>query len=161
MLTDKSMRASSLAKELAERLDAFVPDGFTVTVRSNNIRIADGKYWAEIALAEILKVFDEGAVRQVGTDDLSWASTDHPHVEIGRDDSDAKDRLEAAVLATLSGVQDFVIAVTRAMWPPPRLSDGESSLPLPGVKIGKVLELWYGLLDSPVLEFDPITYTSA
>jgi len=126
------MHASSheLALALAARLGEVVPAGVTLDAVRNSISVyADGELMVSSQAARILEEVDDRTLNK---------------------------RVESAVLAVLSDVQDSVMRHLRSKWP----TDGRGLLALPGARAdqNRVL-LWYGVSDDrPVISFRPIEF---
>jgi hypothetical protein len=127
------MDASSreLAAALANRLNQIVPAGFAVRVRPEGVS---------------LNVYQDGQ-------DLGGAAA--LEILADRDGRSAVEKIEAAVQAVLSDVQDRVIEAGNKPWP------GETQhgadLPMPDCRVtGDQLRLWFGDENAPVISVAPI-----
>lgn len=157
-MTDPLFNAKLLAIELASRLSVVAPAGVVVTARDSNVRVADDEHWQETILMEILGGPTARFLRPT-SQALGWGSAAHIDIDTQESNRDELERLETAVSAVLSGVQDFIISTIRAQWPPMAGSDDHSgTVALPGVRAAGTLEFWYGPFESPVLRFQPIEY---
>lgn len=125
--TDVSSR--ELAVILAERLNQIVPTGFSVRPEDANVDVyADGRNLGGSAALEILE------------DD---------------DDRSPKEKIETAVLAVLSSIQDTIIETVKGPWP--GTSSHGADLPMPHCRVtGDQLLFWFGDRDGPVVSAPPI-----
>lgn len=125
------MAASSrdLAAALADRLNQIVPDGFTV--RSDGVSV---------------NVYHDGQ-------DLGGS----PALEIlaDRDGRSVDEKIETAVQAVLSDLQDRVIEARKGPWPGG--SGRGADLPMPDCQVtDDQLRLWFGDENAPVVSVAPI-----
>lgn len=125
--TDVSSR--ELAALLAERLNQIAPTGFSVRSEDANVDVyADGRNLGGSAALEILE------------DD---------------DDRSPEEKIETAVLAVLSSIQDTIIETVKGPWP--GTSSHGADLPMPGCRVtGDQLLFWFGDQDGPVVSAPPI-----
>ncbi|MGH3201102.1 MAG: hypothetical protein ACRDOA_10425 [Streptosporangiaceae bacterium] len=114
---------------MAERLNQIVPTGFSVRSEDANVDVyADGRNLGGSAALEILE------------DD---------------DDRSPKEKIETAVQAVLSSVQDTVIETIKGPWP--GTSSNGADLPMPDSRVtGDQLLFWFGDQDRPVVSAPPI-----
>jgi hypothetical protein len=125
------MDASSreLAAALADRLNQIVPAGFSV--RSGGVSV---------------NVYHDGR-------DLGGS----PALEIlaDRDGRGVDEKIETAVRAVLSDVQDRIIEASKDPWP--WVSGRGADLPMPDCAVtGDRLRLWFGDENAPVISVAPI-----
>jgi hypothetical protein len=127
------MDASSreLATALADRLNQIVPVGFAVRVQPEGIS---------------LNVYQDGW-------DLGGAAA--LEILADRDGRSDAEKIEAAVQAVLSDVQDRVIEACKKPWPGG--TQRGADLPLPDCRVtGDQLRLWFGDENAPVISVTPI-----
>lgn len=125
--TDVSSR--ELAAILAERLNQIVPTGFSVRSEDTSVDVyADGRNLG-------------------GSDALQILEDD--------DDRSPKEKIETAVLAVLSSIQDTIIETVKGPWP--GTSSHGADLPMPDCRVtGNQLLFWFGDQDGPVISAPPI-----
>jgi enolase len=118
-----------LAAILAERLNHIVPTGFMVQSKDVNVDVyADGKSLGGSAALEILD------------DD---------------DDRSVEEKIETAVQAVLSSIQDTIIETVKEPWP--GTSPHGTDLPMPDCRVtGDQLRFWFGDQEAPVVSAAPI-----
>ena len=122
-----------LAKEVANRLVAIVPDSVSIQADGGDVAAAlNNETWEYISMSSVIE-----------------------------QDGDVRQNIEAAMYSVLNSVQDFVIEfVTHGGWPStPRYSSEEGKmLPLPSVRIiQNELRLGYGNEGDFALELEPIS----
>jgi len=118
-----------LAADLADRLNRIVPPGFTV--RSEGIR---------------LNVYQDG--RDLGGSPALVILAE-------RDGRSMDEKVETAVHAVLSDIQDRIIEACKGPWPG-GFSRGVD-LPMPDCQVtGDRLRLWFGDENEPVISIEPI-----
>ena len=126
-LMDVSSR--ELAADLADRLNQIVPAGFTV--RSEGIRV---------------NVYQDG--RDLGGSPALVILAE-------RDGRSVDEKIETAVLAVLSDIQDRIIEACKGPWPG-GFGRG-ADLPMPDCRVtGDRLRLWFGEENAPVISVAPI-----
>jgi hypothetical protein len=125
--TDVSSR--ELAAFLAERLNQIVPMGFSVRSEGANVDVyADGGNLGGSAALVILEDDDERS---------------------------PKEKIETAVLAVLSSIQDTIIETVKGPWP--GTSSRGADLPMPDCRVtGDQLFFWFVDQDGPVVSAPPI-----
>jgi hypothetical protein len=122
------MRASSrkLAALLATRLDEILPPSLSARAEGPRLSIFVG-------------------------DEAQCGSAAAVLVEDDDDELDA--RLETAIRAVLSGVQDCVIRHQREPWPE---SGRQGALPMPGARVEQgLVQLWFGDEHAPDVRLTP------
>jgi hypothetical protein len=126
--TDVSSR--NLAAALAERLAHIVPRGFSVRSEDTDISVyRDGKLVGGSAALEIIND-DDGR----GLDE----------------------RIEVAVQAVVSGIQDDIIETIKGPWP--GTSTRGVDLPMPDCRVtDDQLRVWFGDEKAPVASVPPIS----
>ena len=122
-----------LAKAVAHRLAAIVPDPVSIQADGGNVAVAlNNKTWEYISMSSVIE--QGGDVRQ---------------------------NIENAAYSVLNSVQDFVIEFVRhGGWPssPQYPAEGGKMLPLPSVRImHNELRLGYGNEGDLCLELEPIS----
>jgi hypothetical protein len=118
-----------LAAALADRLNQIVPVGFTV--RSEDVRVNVYRDGQDLGGSPALVILAE------------------------RDERSVDEKIETAVQAVLSDIQDRIIEASKGPWP------GESGhgadLPMPDCQVtGDRLRLWFGDENAPVISVAPI-----
>lgn len=125
------MAASSrdLAAALADRLNQIVPDGFTVRSEGVSVNLyLDGQDLGGSPALELLA---------------------------DRDGRGAGEKIEAAVQAVLSDIQDRIIEARKGPWP--EVSQRGADLPMPDSRVtGDELRLWFGDENAPVISVAPV-----
>jgi len=127
-LMDVSSR--ELAADLADRLNQIVPTDFTV--RSEGIRVDVYQDGRDLGGSPALVILAE------------------------RDGRSVDEKIETAVQAVLSDVQDRIIEACKGPWPG-GFGRG-ADLPMPDCRVtGDRLRLWFGDENAPVISVAPIT----
>jgi hypothetical protein len=130
---DRQAVAIVLARALAQRLAAAVPPGITVSSRGGNVIVGDGSTSGGTGVVPLV---------------------DQP--------GDLEENVTTAASAVLNRAQDVVVEHLARWWPSspdsqPGTFESGADLPLPAAKVeGRLLRLWFGDPDRPVLELEPI-----
>lgn len=128
-----NVSSRKLAADLAETIGEIAPEGLSLRAAGPAIEVctADGRLLGGLSALEII---DEN------------------------DDRSAAERIEVAVDATVSGIQDVIIEFhTHASWPGDPHGGG-AGLPLPECRVtGEHLQVWFGSETAPAISLPPIT----
>jgi hypothetical protein len=119
-----------LAVSLSARLNDFTPDGLSIGATDGAIEVYSGG--RVIGGSPALEIIDEN------------------------DDRSVPERIETAVQATLSGIQDVVIEDIHSPWPT-KQNQGSSEIPQANCRVaaGELL-VWFGDEEDPALALPPI-----
>jgi hypothetical protein len=130
---DRQAVAVMLARALAQRLTAAVPPGNSVSSRAGDVIVGDGRTSAGTGLVPLV---------------------DQP--------GDLQENMTIAASAVLNRAQDVVVKHLARWWPSspdvrPGTIESGADLPVPTAEVdGRLLRLWFGDLDRPALELEPI-----
>jgi hypothetical protein len=124
-----NVSSHNLAVDISGRLNDFAPDGLSIGFANGAIEVYSGGQM--VGGSPALDIIDEN------------------------DDRSVTDRVETAVQATLSGIQDVIIEDIHRPWP--GLPGAGSELPLPDCRVaGDELLVWFGDEAAPALALPPI-----
>lgn len=124
-----NVSSRNLAVDISERLNGFAPGSLSIGYADGAIEVYAGGQ--VVGRSPALDIIDENDGRSV------------------------TDRIETAVQATLSGIQDVIIEDIHGPWPGPQ--DPGSELPLPDCRVaGNELLVWFGDEATPALALPPI-----
>jgi hypothetical protein len=124
-----NVSSHNLAVDISDRLNGLVPESLSIGFANGAIEVySDGQM---VGRSPALDIIDENDGRSVTA------------------------KVETAVQATLSGIQDVIIEDIRGPWPGP--PGPGSGLPLPDCRVvGDELLVWFGDEATPALALPPI-----
>jgi hypothetical protein len=124
-----NVSSHNLAIDISGRLNDFAPEGLSIGSANGAIEVYSGGQM--VGSSPALDIIDENDGRSV------------------------TDRVETAVQATLSGIQDVIIEDIHGSWPGP--PGPGTQLPLPDCRVaGDELLVWFGDEAAPALALPPI-----
>jgi hypothetical protein len=124
-----NVSSRNLAIDISGRLNDFAPEGLSISSTNGAIEVYSGGQM--VGGSPALDIIEENDGRSV------------------------TDRVETAVQATLSGIQDVIIEDIHGPWPGP--PGPGSELPLPECRVaGDELLIWFGDQETPALVLPPI-----